>query len=1125
MKSANFEFLRQETPDLADLGAFAERYLHTDRNSALIKLRTFAENIVSIIYGRNRLYRPDYSSFNDLLNDQSFIDSVPQVIVSKLHLLRINGNKAAHDAFRRPPEPDLVLSLIKEAFSLGQWFYLAYLHGKKENLLEFSPPEKDVEETKVSKKAQEQIAAQEAKLAQLISELEKARQAAKALEYTKAELESIRKKSQETADALKFSEAQTRKLLIDTEVRDAGWNISGDGSSTDEVGQEIPVKHQPTPTGNGAIDYVLYDDAGKILAVIEAKKTARSVSEGKTQAELYAEGVKKDKGYLLIIFYTNGYDIRIWNKEAGEPPRRIFGFYSKESLMSLRHQNENRLSLSEVSHKPEIIDRPYQIEAVRRVTERMTAGHRKSLIVLATGTGKTRVAIALCDLLGRAKWAKRILFLCDRRELRKQADKVYGEYMSGEPRTYVTRKTADDRTKRIYLATYPAMMKAYTNFDVGFFDLIIADESHRSIYNKYLEIFKYFDAHQVGLTATPVKFIARNTYRMFGCEDQDPTASFTYDEAIASQPPYLVPMKVTKHTTKFLRGGIKYSEMSEAQREELEDHVEDPEAVDYSREQVDKKVFNKDTDRKILRNLMENGIRNALGTLVGKTIIFARNHEHAILLNELFDDMYPQYGGRICKVIDNYEPRAEQLIDTFKDKNSELTIAISVDMLDTGIDVPEVVNLVFAKPVKSYVKFWQMIGRGTRLCPNLFGPGQHKEGFQIFDHWGNFEYFGEDFQEREPTVQKSLFQKLFEARIDAAEAALNNQDIGSFDIMIDLIYQDINALPNTSVTVKEKWKEVHALKNLEKLKSFDVSVRSSLRNDIAPLMSWRDANGNERAYAFDLLVSRAEATNLTSSAEFQNHKDACQAWVSSLPVSIDAVRAKIDLIEKVKSEDFWKDITTQELDEMRKELRPIVRFRRTETGPESSSVHLDVTDDGEHIAEHTSPIAGETDLVYKRKVRAVLDRIFDQSPALKKVKNCLPVTEEDLSELVGKVQATDPSLRIDEKLIKMPDTNGRLDVAIRHIIGLEPDVVEKFFADFMVENPSLTPHQIRFLGLLKSHIAQYGKIDLESLWEAPFTSVHEEGIDGVFEAEEQAQKLISLIEKINSYVPDEGRVS
>ncbi|MEK7528320.1 MAG: DEAD/DEAH box helicase family protein, partial [Patescibacteria group bacterium] len=357
----------------------------------------------------------------------------------------------------------------------------------------------------------------------------------------------------------------------------------------------------------------------------------------------------------------------IWDDSQNYPPRQIQGFYSKDSLQYLVHQRNAKVPLDTLSPRSEIVDRLYQLEAIKRVCERFGNGYRKALLVQATGTGKTRVAIALVDLLIRAGWVKRVLFLCDRKELRKQAKNVFNDFIN-EPLTIVRAGTAKDRTKRIYLSTYPAMMRIFETFDVGFFDLIIADESHRSIYNRYRDLFVYFDCLQLGLTATPVDFIARNTYRLFDCEDKHPSAYYPLERAVEEE--YLVPYEVYTHTTNFLRSGIKYLQLTDEQRQQLEEDGEDPEAFDYEATDVDRQIFNRDTNRAILRNLMENGLREATGQHPGKTIIFARNHKHAILISELFDEMYPQYGGSFCQVIDNYDPRAEQLIDDFKGEGS-----------------------------------------------------------------------------------------------------------------------------------------------------------------------------------------------------------------------------------------------------------------------------------------------------------------------------------------------------------------------------------------------------------------------------------------------------------------------
>jgi type I restriction enzyme, R subunit len=606
----------------------------------------------------------------------------------------------------------------------------------------------------------------------LLRELDAARQAATAAEKKAEELGAIAASADAAANALGFDEATTRARLIDSLLASVGWDVAPGLSSTEQVGKEIEVRDQPTGSGAGYADYVLWDDNGNPLAVIEAKKTSVDPERGRHQAKLYADSLEKEHGHRPVIFYTNGFDIWIWDDAQGFPPRKLYGFYSKDSLQHLaNYQRAERRPLDTIDINELIVDRLYQIEAIKRVCERFAKKHRKALIVQATGTGKTRVAIALTDLLIRAGWVKRVLFLCDRRELRKQAKNAFNDYLS-EPIRIITSRVKSNASERVFLATYPAMQKVFQSFDPGFFDLIIADESHRSIYNVYGDMFHYFDCHQIGLTATPVDFVTKSTFRLFDCEGQLPTANYDLEQAV--QDGYLTPFEVFEHTTQFLREGIKLDTLTKDQIEQLEEQGEDPAQYDFSSEQVDKVIYNKDTNRAILRNLMENGLRDATGQLPGKSIIFARNHQHAILLRQLFDEMYPQYGGKFCQVIDNYDPRAEQLIDDFKGEgtNNELTIAISVDMLDTGIDIPEILNLIFAKPVRSPVKFWQMIGRGTRLRKDLFGPGSDKTIFRIFDHWGNFERFEMGYRPAEPKQGKSIMQLVFEERLMLVETAL-----------------------------------------------------------------------------------------------------------------------------------------------------------------------------------------------------------------------------------------------------------------------------------------------------------------------------------------------------------------
>ncbi len=831
-------------------------------------------------------------------------------------------------------------------------------------------------------------------------------------------------------------------------------------------------------------------------------------------------GWSETTGQRPVIFYTNGYDVWIWNDAQNEPPRKLFGFYSQDSLEYLHYQRTSQQSLTMTGPSREIAGRLYQIEAIKRVVERFVAKHRKALVVLATGTGKTRVAVSLCDVLLRAKWAKRILFLCDRKELRKQAHNVFKNHLPGEPRTYVTAATSRDREKRVYLATYPAMMECFQTFDVGFFDLIIADESHRSIYNRYRDLFAYFDCLQVGLTATPVEFIARNTYKIFGCEERDPTAYFSYEEAVSHTPPYLVPFEVVTHTTPFLRRGIKYSEMTKEQREQLEEDEEFPSAVEFDQAAVDKVVFNKDTNRIILRNLMENGIRDASDTRVGKTIIFARNHNHAVLLQNLFDEMYPQYGGRFCQVIDNYDPRAENLIDDFKGvgENPELTIAISVDMLDTGIDVPEIVNLVFAKPVYSYVKFWQMIGRGTRLCENLFGPGRHKTHFLIFDHWKNFEYFDLHYQAAQPKPVKSLTQLVFEARIKLAETALQHSNPEAFDTAIGLIARDIADLPGETIAVREKWKEVSTLNDPDLLQRFDPVTKAALLGEIAPLMQWRDISGSESAHRFDLLVCRLQTEHLKQSSRFDDLKTEAIGQLDDLRVNLAQVRAVAPTIAEVRTADFWNDATVPKLEEMRGQLRGVMQYRVGPGLPSLPPKVLDITEDPALVerTEHVVRLEGLQLAAYRNRVEKVLRGLFETNETLKRIQRGQAVSESDLEALSSLVLTQDPMLDLHDLVDYYPECAGHLDLAIRGIIGLDAETVHERFTTFVQEHPTLSAAQIRFLSLLQNHIARYGSIEVARLYEPPFTGVHSDSIDGLFPDEDEADRIIEIIQSFRA---------
>lgn len=1117
MKSENFEFLRKRWPELASLGGFAEAYAYSDPTSALVKLRGFAEFLTKDIYADLALPKPYRATFIDLLNESAFQAIAPKVILDKLHAIRMQGNKAAHG---EGAKSQTALWLLKEAFDLARWMAVNFQKVTPNDLPAFVAPAKpeaavspaDLERLK--KSTLEKLAAQEAELNTVLKELEETRKKAKAAERKAEELEQLGKDASAAVDELKFDEATTRARIIDNLLASAGWDVAAGLESTDQVAKEVEVDGQPTPSGKGFVDYVLWNDDGTPLAVIEAKKTSVDPERGRKQAKLYADAIERSKGQRPAIFYTNGYDIWLWDDASGYPPRKVYGYYSKDSLQYLvKFQRKQRSALTTLSPQKNIAGRLYQLETIKRVSERFEDKHRKALVVQATGTGKTRVAIALSDLLIRAGWAKRILFLCDRRELRKQAKNAYTDFLPSEPVKIVNSRVSGAANERIFIATYPAMMKVYQSFDVGFFDLIIADESHRSIYNVYGDLFHYFDALQVGLTATPVDFVTRSTFSLFNCEGQLPTSNYDLEQAVDEG--YLTPFEVYEHTTQFLREGIKLDGLTKEQIAELEEQGEDPSQYDFTSEQIDKAIYNKDTNRAILRNLMENGLRDATDQTIGKTIIFARNHAHAVLMARLFDEMYPQYGGKFCQVIDNYDPRAEQLIDDFKGDgdNTELTIAISVDMLDTGIDVPEILNLVFAKPVRSPVKFWQMVGRGTRLCEDLFGPGEDKSVFRIFDHWGNFERFEMGYQPAEPRQSKSQLQLLFEERLSLAESALQKSEIGIFDTIIKLIKADVNDLPEDSISVREKWREKRSVLEDDRLQQFAPATVVMLRTTIAPLMQWRNARGFGDAHAFDLLVAKMQRAVLNRAASLDDLKIEFLERLDRLQMHLNPVRERAEVIKRAKSDEFWTNVSVLTLEDVRVPLREIIHYREKQQGGATPPKIIDVSEDATSIVtgRRSTSLRSVDMKAYKQLVEAELKKHFETNPVLKKIRSGDPVSPDDLQALVSLVLTQNPNVSKRDLEEFFASTHEQLDIAIRAIVGLDAEAVREKFSEFVVKHPALTAKQTRFLALLQNHIIKYGFITIDRLYDQPFTVVDADGPEGIFDRREDVDDLMKIV--------------
>ena len=1103
MQSVNFEFLRPRWPELADLGGFAECYVHSDPSSSLTKGRQFSEQCLKLVCHvmKERFPVGEEPRLVDLINRLAQIKALTPAVRDKFDFVRLSGNKGAHGA---PVDSTTAAKSLKELFDIARWLYCG-MGEKKENLPPFTVIEpKGKEDERNRQKLLQQEEALRIAMEHLATERAKNETLEKAIEDNKHLLELNHD------SALGFSEAQTRMHLIDLILESSGWQVSDDK----QVTIEGKVSGQPTSTGTGFCDYILWSTNGLPLAVVEAKKCARDPELGKDQARIYADALEEKHGQRPFIFYTNGHEIWLWDDRGGIdgrnlPPRKLFSIPSRDVLQARMQRRNSYQDPRSFPVDENIINRDYQREAIARVCHAFVEENkRKGLIVLATGTGKTRIAISLADVLQRAGWAKRILFLCDRVELRKQTYNAFQQFMPG---TSVTILGKDyDESARVVVSTYPTMQQRFRTFDIGHFDLIFADESHRSIYNKYRDIFLWFDAFQIGLTATPVKFISRNTYSMFQCKDQKPTAFFSYDDAIKNKPPYLCRFELVRVRTTFRRQGMHYKDLDDEQRHQLEEASIEPENFDFDAKEMDSRVFNKPTNAEILHDVMEHGLRDASGQRPGKSVIFARNHEHAMFLGRLFHELYPQYGGDFCAVIDNYNPRADQLIDDFKCPEKAPYLAVSVDMLDTGIDVPEIVNLVFARPVKSLVKFWQMIGRGTRLCQNLYGPGKHKEKFLIFDHWENFEFFGESYKEAKPSDSKALLERVFLARLQLAEAALKKQDSQLFTHTISLAREMLRALPDDSLVVKEKFRQKALALQEGVLERFKVDDISAIKRELAPLMRQIDIKNAQDAWAFDEIVTHLQTETVCGTAIADDLWGEVHRRLSALRINLNPVKEKLELISHYKDKVFQQSATALDVENMRTDLREIMTFQEKGTaGPGDEPIITDVDDRDIQREVRIDPHVSGWDMkAYRKGVNDVLEPLMNE-PVVRKIRNAETFTENDFNQLVSLVLVHRPDAQI--ALLKdfYPATED-LAIALRGIVGLDAKAVEARFVDFSKRWPSLLPNQQKFMSMLKQHIQQYGIMRVESLYEAPFTAFSSAGPDGIFN-DDQLDSIFAII--------------
>lgn len=1133
---SNFAFLAAEFPEIFDSAKQAEDYLAGDPRTSAFHARRTLELAVQWAYRNDGGLRVPYASgISALVHEPSFQRRAGPAVFAKARLIIAIGNRAVHET--RPTPAKDAEGALRELFHLCFWLARTYAKAPPPDGLAFDP-------ARVTRR-DDLVRRAFAELTRLKAEMEAKDDAFAALlrsqgdldtepKAARAERDAIRRANEARPDTHDYSEAETRDRFIDLLLKQAGWPLN------EARDREYPVTGMPNAEGKGFVDYVLWGDDGKPLALVEAKRTRRSAHEGQQQAKLYADCLEAQCGQRPVIFTSNGYDHWIWD-DGAYPPRQVAGFYTRDELHLLIQRRTTRLKLTGVPVNRAIADRYYQERAISRVKEAFGArAQRKALLVMATGSGKTRTVIALVDMLMRAGWVKRVLFLADRVALVNQAARAFKAHLpDSSPVNLVTEKNA---AGRVFLSTYPTMMNLIdarkgevARFGPGHFDLVVIDEAHRSIYQRYGAIFDYFDSLLVGLTATPREEIDRNTYGLFDLEDGVPTDAYPLDQAISDG--WLVPPVSVSVPLRFVREGIRYDDLSEAEKDQwdlLEWDEEDgnpPDSVDA--EAVNKWLFNADTVDKVIAHVMTHGLKVAGGDRLGKTILFAKNQAHAEFIEQRFNLAYPHLAGHFARVITFKTDYAQTLIDDFSKKDGAPHIAISVDMLDTGIDVPEVVNLVLFKLIRSKTKFWQIIGRGTRLCPDLFGPGEHKEFFRVFDYCQNLEFFRQNLKPDEGTNARSLSERLFAARFDlvraldekgAALAPGLAEDGAPYDAgpeaapdekairraALDFLKTYVASMSLDNFIVRAKRRLVEKYQAPEPWLTPSDAMREELVEHIAPLPNGMKSEPEE-AKRFDLLMFNLEIALLKGSKRFDKLKKQLVAIASALDeqTAIPAIAAQHALILDILSDVWWEGISVPLLELVRLRLRGLVHHIERQR---KAIVYTDFEDQLGEGTELELPQVGEVDFArFKSKARHFL-RAHEDHIAIAKLRHGKALTATDIGEL--RQMLLDAGIGESQHIEAASSLATGFGGFLRSLVGLDRRAVAELFSAFLGD-AAASAQQIEFLDMVIDHLTANGSMPPGLLYESPFTHIAPSGPEQVFTLP-RAQKLVSIINEVNA---------
>lgn len=1104
----NFDFLLHENAYrvFARAAVEAEGVYRQSPAMCAIGCRKALELAVNWVYAVERDVKPPYrDNLQSLLHEPTFMALLPYDTWKKLPLVVKLGNLAVHTSESISPADALVS--LRALFEFIQWIDCCYGKNYEDRTFdEKKIPGAAPAQTDLSTKNKKLLAASQAENAKLYARLKELSAQLSAEKAKHTEVRTFRPDEK--------NEAQTRKVYIDVDLKGEGWKFTGTGKN---VLEEFVLD-----TGERA-DYVLLGKDGRPLAVVEAKKTGRDPHDGQEQVRRYGNALERQFGQRPFLFFTNGFETWFWDDTAGVP-RRVSGIFSEEDLhrLMLRKQAA-KPALATIPVSDAITNRAYQKEAVRAVCANLERGGRKNLLVMATGTGKTRTAASVVDVLSRGNWITHVLFLADRTALVTQAKNAFREYLPRMSLCSLLDKK-DDPNARIVFSTYPTMLNAIDTtkkedgerlFTPAHFDLIIIDESHRSIFKKYRTIFQYFDGVLLGLTATPKTDVDRNTYDFFGLAQEVPTYAYDYGEAIRQH--YLVPYYNYEVKTEFLEEGIHYEDLSPEDRERYEeDFAEDdggvPDFIPSAK--LNTFVFNQETVDRVLEDLMERGIRVQGGDRLGKTIIFAENKKHAAYIVERFNALYPRYRGTFAQRVVCDDSRVEQLIADFKNPDREPVIAVSVDMLDTGVDVPECVNLVFFKKVRSKTKFWQMIGRGTRLCPDLEcvdgrnGAYTGKKYFLIFDYCGNFEFFRQQKKDMGEGEIQSLSEALFVKRVrlmkNLQTADYEGEEYQNLrQHLMEVCCNEVKALNPELTAVKLHLRAVETWKCKGAYLALDEGNVEELTKEIAPLV--QDPEKEESAKRFDnfmyglMLAEMEHLPGLTGG----KRRLIKTARLLSDKISIDAVRRQLPLLKRIINGDITESGSILTWEEVRQNLRELIQFL---TGDRERTV-VTVLKDPVLAREEGRPLVPETFETYKDKVNSYFNQHADDVEAVRKLVKNEPLTEQNYKELEN-IFTKELGTKEEYNL----NYQGRpFGLVVRTIAKMEPEAAEKAFSRF-INDHNLNDRQIAFVKQVIRYIEVNGYMDTPArLMQAPFDRPYQ--IDQLFNADEIAG-LVGVVKQI-----------